>query len=123
MIITHNFTQRSDMIQVTPTKSNRSQTMVTFPQNNYGDWYLADDNSTISYLGTRKMMDGCIILKWLTRLFMPYQENMLLKCKYLGRYISARYTHSRMHVHRTIHAMCNINLEINLFFLLNLVKS
>ena len=78
MIITHNFTQRSDMIQVTPTKSNRSLTMVTFPQNNYGDWYLADDNSTISYLGKRKMMDGCIILKWLTRLFMPYQENMLL---------------------------------------------
>ena len=66
------------------------------------------------------MLDGFLILKWLSRLFIPYQENMLLA--QISRQIHKRTINTLTHT-LIIHAICNIDMEINLFFLLSLVKS
>ena len=49
--IRHNFTTRADMITVVPGASSPAQKKpLTFPNNTYGDWYIAN-KSMISYIG------------------------------------------------------------------------
>ena len=68
VIITHNFSQRADMILISPSgETPRSPTMVSFPANNYGDWYLAEDNTTISYMSKYSCLFNVLFSRGLTR--------------------------------------------------------